>query len=108
MSPTDKPLASLSRRDDGVYLLRGELSFHTVSPLLKHSAQMFKDEAQEIVVDLTEVGRADSAGLSLLVEWWRQARADDKRIRYRHLPQQMLAMARVGGVDEILPLEQAE
>ena len=97
-------LAALSRQEDGVYALRGELRFATVIPLLRNSGQMFEDGTEAIVVDLIGVTLADSAGLSLLIQWWRQALAAGRTISYTHLPQQMLSMARLGGVDELLPL----
>ena len=101
-------LASLSRRDDGVYVLRGELGFKTVSQLLSHSAELFRGDKKEIAVDLSEVTRADSAGLSLLIQWWRQALAMNRAICYMNLPTQMLVMAQLGGVDELLPMTKAE
>lgn len=97
-------LASLSRRDDGVYILRGELGFATVTPLLQSSSAMFSQGGEDIIVDLAEVSRADSAGLSLLIQWWRQALEQQRSIAYMHLPAQMMAMARLGGVDELLPI----
>jgi len=97
-------LASLTRRDDGVYVLRGELGFATVTPLLNHSNTMFVDGETDIVVDLAEISRADSAGLSLLIQWWRQALEQQRSISYIHLPDQMMAMAQLGGVDELLPI----
>jgi phospholipid transport system transporter-binding protein len=104
VSEADQNLASLSRRDDGTYVLRGELGFNTVSPLLKHSDEMFED-GNPITVDLDGITRADSAGLSLLIEWWRQARSQGLEIRYINLPQQMLAMAHLAGVDALLPIK---
>ena len=98
-------LSSLSRRDDGTYVVRGELSFTTVSPLLKHSTALFDGGKDPITVDLDGVTRADSAGLSLLIQWWRQARTRGQEIEYVNLPAQMLAMARLGGLDELLPVK---
>lgn len=101
-------LATLSRRDDGVYVLRGELVFHTVSPLLKNSGELFNGDESGIVVDLAGITRADSAGLSLLIQWWRQALDNHRTISYMNLPTQMVAMAQLGGVDELLPIISAE
>jgi len=51
------------------------------------------------------VVRADSAGLALLVEWMRAARRAGRPLRYRAIPPQMLAIARVSSLDQVLPLE---
>jgi phospholipid transport system transporter-binding protein len=105
VSPAQSHLSSLSRRDDGTYVIRGELSFTTVSPLLKHSGELFEGGRNPITVDLDGVTRADSAGLSLLIEWWRKARSQGLDIQYVNLPEQMLAMAKLGGLDELLPVK---
>lgn len=101
-------LVTLSRRDDGVYVLRGELGFDTVTALLNHSAELFEGEEPEIEVDLADVTRADSAGLSLLIQWWRLALKANRSITYTHLPAQMMGMANLGGVDELLPISSEE
>ncbi|MBD3609582.1 MAG: STAS domain-containing protein [Gammaproteobacteria bacterium] len=81
------------------------MSFTTVPELLLHSGALFNGEAETIIVDLADVERADSAGLSLLIQWWRQARQANKSIYYANLPEQMGSMAKLGGLDDKLPLQ---
>jgi len=50
------------------------------------------------------VQRSDRAGLALLVEWLREARQTGQSVRFFNMPAQMLAMARVSGLDQVLPL----
>ncbi|HEB99345.1 MAG TPA: STAS domain-containing protein, partial [Thiotrichales bacterium] len=50
------------------------------------------------------VGRADSAGLALLVEWMREARRQGREIRFLGMPAQMSAIAEVSGLSELLPV----
>lgn len=59
----------------------------------------------EVAVDLSGVGRVDSAGVALLLEWVREARAHGRALVFRGMPAQLLAIARVSGVDTILPLD---
>jgi phospholipid transport system transporter-binding protein len=83
--------------------VEGELSFVIVPALQQQAAGLF-ESARELDVDLSGVERADSAGLALLIEWMREARRRDKALRLLNMPAQMLAIARVSSLDEILPL----
>lgn len=95
--------AALRTGPDGRLSLEGELSFETVVQLLGEIRRLL-DKDTEIRVDLQGVSRADSAGLALLVEWMRIAKELGKSIQFLNIPQQMLAIARVSGLDQVLPL----
>ena len=88
---------------DDRLMLEGELSFETVVRLLGEIRRL-PDQGTEIQVDLQGVSRADSAGLALLVEWMRNAKSLGKSIQFLNIPQQMLDIARVSGLDQVLPL----
>lgn len=95
--------AAIQRGSDGRLILTGELSFSTVTRLCAE-AQPLLGGAEDIRVDLQGISRSDSAGLALLVEWMRGARKLGKPIQFLNIPQQMLAIARVSSLDEVLPL----
>ena len=94
--------AQLKEADDGRLLVSGELSMATVPGLLRQAHWQAGDA--EICIDLQGVERADSAGVALLVEWQRTARQQQRNIRFQSIPPQMLAIARLSGVDELLAL----
>mgnify|MGYP002713005404 CR=1 FL=1 len=83
----------------------GELTFETVPEVWERSRGMFEAGAAEIGVEFSGVTWADSAGLALLIEWVRSAREAGVALRFRDIPEQMLAIARVSGVEDILPLD---
>lgn len=95
--------ARIQADGDSRLRVEGELSFVTVPALQQQAAGLF-ESARELDVDLSGVERADSAGLALLIEWMREARRRDKALRLLNMPAQMLAIARVSSLDEILPL----
>ncbi|WP_440996870.1 STAS domain-containing protein [Arhodomonas sp. SL1] len=95
--------AALDGAGEGALRVTGELDFDSVA--LLPAALPGSGDA---VVDLSAVERADSAGLALLLEWVRVARAAGRQVRFRGIPRQLLAIARVSGVDAILPLEDNE
>ncbi|MFM8333463.1 MAG: lipid asymmetry maintenance protein MlaB, partial [Candidatus Methylumidiphilus sp.] len=79
-------------------------SFASVEAALRKTANFFT-EPKRIVFDLAGVAKADSAGLALLLEWLGQAADADVELHYANLPRQLLAMAHVAGVDEILLID---
>ncbi len=93
--------ARLEARGDGRYSVHGGLVLETVVALLEAGAREFaREPATEI--DLAAVSDADSAGLALLLEWLRQAQSAGRRLTYRAVPARLDAIARIGGVRELL------
>lgn len=90
----------------GLFHLRGELTFETVSALLSESATLLADPAA-LRIDLSGVQRADSAGLALLAEWLRRASERRQDIAFANAPAQLHNLARVSGLDQVLPFEHA-
>lgn len=95
--------AVVKQNGNGKFQLCGILSFLTVPELIKRTSGLF-DKSVNIEVDLGGVIRSDSAGVALLVEWMNEARHNDKQIRFLNIPLQMLAIARVSSLDQVLPL----
>ena len=88
---------------DDRFSLKGELSFDTTPGLLESSQSLFAG-AGRMDIDLKGVVHADSAGLALLIEWLRVAERMGKPIRFLNAPAQMMAMAQLTGLDDILPM----
>lgn len=95
------PRAQLQQLSPGHYSLSGELSFATVTELLQQSRSLFAGESS-VEVDLSGVTHGDSAGLSLLIEWLRQAKLQSRQLRYVALPAQLNALASISDVDGLL------
>jgi len=91
-------------RGGGCYLFSGDLSFATVPLAWTHTEALFNDPGP-LVLDFAGVTRSDSAALVLLLGWIRLARQRRKEIGYRNLPAQLLAVAQVSGVRDLLPRE---
>jgi len=93
----------LTANGGGRWLLEGELGFASVPAVLLHPGAEITGTL-DIEVDLKGVTRADSAGLALLVEWLRESERAGQRITFVNVPPQLLSIARVCGLDEILSL----
>ncbi|MCO6441473.1 MAG: STAS domain-containing protein [Nitrococcus mobilis] len=100
--------AHLATKEEGGRLaLLGELTFETVPGLSKNLDSMVRQEPR-LRVDLAELERVDSAGLAFLIEWTRLARAFGHVLEFVNIPQQLLTIARLSGVERILPLLPAD
>lgn len=95
--------ARLEQRDGGGYAVRGDLTFETVPGLYHQGVRMF-GAGGRLDVDLSGVGKTDSAGVALLVAWLRAGRAGGAEVRYQGVPGQMRDIVEVSGLQTILPL----
>lgn len=85
----------------GAFSVTGPVTFATAGILLEAGRAQFHGHPA-ISMNLKEVSRVDSAGLALLLEWLRQARADGRSMTFSALPEKLLAIARLSGVDGLL------
>lgn len=85
--------------------LSGPLTFDTVPVLFEQGRQLFKSGAV-VELDLSGVERSDSAGIALLIGWVRLAQQQRAKITFHNIPEQLLGLARVGGVEQVLAFEQ--
>ena len=97
-------LAQFELSADNRLQVSGELNFKNVPELVLKSQKYFKNSVG-LDVDLADVNRADSAGVALLIEWQRLAQKKNKSISFSNIPSQMMAIARLCGVDELLFLK---
>jgi len=98
MTETDISVAA-----KGVWQVVGELSFETVPGLLARARQLDSGQS-DLIVDLSGVTRANSAGLVLLLEWLDEGRRRQRAVRFRHIPDSIRNIARVSNVIDLLPL----
>ena len=73
----------------------------TAGDLLETSRTLFAD-SDNLRIDLGGVTKVDSAALALLIEWLRQARQHKHTIHIEGMPDKLLSIARLTGVEEII------
>lgn len=86
--------------DGGNCMVRGPLTINNAAAVLEEGAQLFT--AERVRVDLAEVTEVDSAAVSLLLEWRRAAQRGNRQIEFINLPQNLLSLAALYGVSELL------
>ncbi len=95
---------AIQPQDDNSYLISGELNMQTVPDPLQQVEPILSRSQGEVCFDLQAVTRSDSAGLALLVEWMQFARQRDRKLSFRNLPDQLRDIARISGLEDLLPL----
>ena len=82
----------------------GSLVFSTVGALLPVGSEAIEN-GRAAVIDLAGVTASDSSGLALLIEWKSVAKYARRTLRYENVPSQLLQLARLSEVDELLTAE---
>lgn len=96
---------SQAEQDDQSVRLSGELNAASVPALLKRiDAWLTAAGSGDLAVDLAGVERADSAGVALLLEIQRRARAKRRGVSFLHPPEQMRAIIGFCALDQVLAL----
>lgn len=79
----------------------GDLIFATV-PGWRRSGRQYIVRTAEPVIEFKDISACDSSGVALLLAWLRDAQESGKVLRFAHPPQQLLDVARVYGVLDVL------
>jgi phospholipid transport system transporter-binding protein len=79
----------------------GELGFATAAHALRAGIEQIGRDGDQ-VIDLSGVTSGDSAGVAVLVEWVSASAALGIGLRYENVPPQMLAIARISDLEELL------
>lgn len=90
------------RRIDGRLTVSGRMTQETAKALLTGGLAEFGSGAVEI--DLAGVEEVDSSGLAVLFGWQRAAQAGGNHLSVINLPRNLISLAEVYGVSDLLPL----
>jgi phospholipid transport system transporter-binding protein len=92
-----------------VLALKGELSFETIPAVLEESTQYAArpDLPDRLTVDFSGVTGVDSAAVALMLDWRRMAVKRGKTLVFANLPANLLALAELYGVAELIQPHQA-
>ncbi len=82
-------------------LVQGSLNIETVPALFETGLQHLAGE--DFQVDFSQVASVDSAAVSMLLGWARAAQRVQHNLRVKGLPENLLSLARLYGVAELLP-----
>jgi phospholipid transport system transporter-binding protein len=93
----------LVERSAGRFEVCGPLTFATARRARELGLKAFAaSSARELEVDCGGDTASDSAGLAVLLDWLALAKREGRSLRYRNLPAQVRALARISETDELL------
>jgi phospholipid transport system transporter-binding protein len=94
---------AVSEPSPGRIVVDGELTFATARDARQVGLLVLeRSRADRFVVDCAAVSRADSAGLAVLLDWLAWGRRRSKVVSFDHLPDSLIAIARISEVDGLL------
>ena len=93
--------AEIQQAGDGVFRVTGPVVMATAGALLESSRKLFAGSG-DLEIDLSGVTGVDSSALALLIEWLRQAKAQNHTIRIGSVPDKLRSIARLTGVEDII------
>jgi phospholipid transport system transporter-binding protein len=91
----------ITREGDTLHLA-GPLTLETARALFDRGLQ--PNGSASLVVDLARVDAVDSAGVSLMLSWLREAQRSNIALCFSNIPDNLMSMARLYGVADMLPL----
>jgi phospholipid transport system transporter-binding protein len=89
------------KRENEWMVVQGSLNIETVPALFETGLHHLADE--DFQVDFTQVTSVDSAAVSMLLGWARAAKRIQHDLHVKGLPEDLLSLARLYGVAEMLP-----
>ena len=88
--------------NDNKLVLSGILDYESVLEVDKQVQEWLKKPSPaQSVLDMSGVSYSSSAGIALLLGWLRVAKQQHKVLQIFHLPSDMLALAKVDGLEAI-------
>lgn len=78
--------------------ISGDLTFANVMSVYEKSLPLIQ-QCPELIFDLAHLQSSDSSGLALLAEWIKFSKQQKKSIRFLHLSDAMLSVAKAAGID---------
>ncbi len=89
------------RRDGDRLVVAGPVTLANVTQVLAEGLAQIESGAHTI--DLGEVTELDSSLVAALLAWMREAKRHDTELRFDNLPEGLTTIAKLYGVDALLP-----
>ena len=91
----------ITRNGDSIKV-SGPLTIETVRAL--YDAGLQANGSKSLLIDMSGIEAVDSAAVSLMLNWLREAQRSGVQLTFAHVPSNLLSLARLYGVADLLPL----
>ena len=96
-------VAEMAILSSGELQIKGCMTHATVTHLLEQTSAALQS-VKEWHLNFSMVTKVDSSGIALMLAWMRMAKVKKIHLKFSHLPKPMIDLARVSGVDTLLPI----
>lgn len=90
------------RREGRRILVSGPVTLANVGAILEEGRRHLEEGVR--TVDLGEVTEMDSSLLAAMLAWMRDARSRSRELAFTNLPESLQTIARLYGVDSLIPV----
>ncbi len=93
--------AEIIQQNQQQYSISGAVDFNTAPDLVQRALNFFKANAGNgtIKIDLSKITKCNSAGLALMFEMAKHAKAKNIELHFENLPTTLLTIAKAYGVE---------
>ena len=91
------------QREGGLLRVSGRLTMEAIGAIFGEAMQPL--EGKDWTVDLAQVEAADSAAVSMLLGWLRNAQHHEAKLTFVNVPENLRSLAELYGVADSLPLK---
>ncbi len=95
--------ATLKSLSASAWSLSGEVTTLNAVALRQEGERLLSAAETQVVVDLAGISRSTSAAISVLLCWMREGERLNKKLQFANMPDKMFDVARVSGLDAVLP-----
>jgi len=92
--------AEVIRHEGGELSVEGSITIDNVVSVVANGVALF--DGEDVTIDLGRVTEADSAAVSLLLEWQREAARRHLQIHFLNMPQNLKSLMQLYGVSELI------
>jgi phospholipid transport system transporter-binding protein len=92
--------ADVIRCEGGELSVEGSITIDNAVSVVANGVALF--DGEDVTIDLGRVTEADSAAISLMLEWRREAARRRFRIRFLNMPQNLQSLMQLYGVSELM------
>lgn len=94
------------RRSENRLEISGAVTMETVTVLFNEGLKA--ETSSNMLIDLSNLEKVDSSAVSLMLAWLREAQKNKVSIKFVSVPDNLMSLAKLYGVAELLSLNSAE
>lgn len=92
-----------SQTTENTLSVQGDLDVYSVAEAIKEGCKLIKSNKSVEVIDLSQVGKVDSASLAFVIELMKASKKEKDDLLFQNIPAKLYAVANVYGLSRLLP-----